>query len=268
MATLFQSAASPLLHRSSSSCCSWLSASGGGHLKLKGEDAVRRHGRLVVKAEDERNGSAAGEVVAKPRKASPLQRGGTLSGEEAEGKDPSPAALLANKKPLMSLGGGMFEDARWKNGTWDIQQFTNSGRVDWDAVIDAARRKWLEENPEASSNSDPVVFDTSTVPWWAWVKRFHLPEAEILNGRAAMIGYFAAYLIDSATGVGLVDQTNSFFGKLLLFIAVTGVLLIRKNEDANNLKTLASEWTFYDKQWQATWKNEEQHPVSEKEIKL
>jgi hypothetical protein len=45
------------------------------------------------------------------------------------------------------------------------------------------RRKWLEENPESSKNEDPVVFDTSTIPWWAWVKRFHLPEAELLNGK-------------------------------------------------------------------------------------
>jgi hypothetical protein len=117
------------------------------------------------------------------------------------------------------------------------------------------RRKWLEDNPEASSNLEPVLFETSTVPWWAWVKRFHLPEAELLNGRAAMLGYAAAYLVDSATGAGLVDQTNSFLGKLLLFITVVGVLLIRKNSDVANLRGLAQETTFYDKQWQATWKD-------------
>jgi len=55
------------------------------------------------------------------------------------------------------------------------------GFVIWSA-IEVLRRKWLEENPEASSNSEPVLFETSTVPWWAWVKRFHLPEAELLNG--------------------------------------------------------------------------------------
>lgn len=47
---------------------------------------------------------------------------------------------------------------------------------------EARRRKWLENNPESSSNEDPVLFDTSIVPWWAWIKRYHLPEAEILNG--------------------------------------------------------------------------------------
>jgi len=47
---------------------------------------------------------------------------------------------------------------------------------------EVVRRKWLEDNPEASSNLEPVLFETSTVPWWAWVKRFHLPEAELLNG--------------------------------------------------------------------------------------
>ena len=57
--------------------------------------------------------------------------------------------------------------------------FTDSktGETNWDAVIDAeiARRKLLEDTPIPSVNEDPVVFDTSEVPWWAWVRRFHLP---------------------------------------------------------------------------------------------
>ncbi|XP_077235151.1 light-harvesting complex-like protein 3 isotype 1, chloroplastic [Tasmannia lanceolata] len=151
-----------------------------------------------------------------------------------------------------------FEDSRWVGGTWDLKQFTEDGKTNWDSVIDAEvrRRKWLEDNPESSSNDAPVVFDTSIIPWWAWVKRFHLPEAELLNGRAAMIGFFMAYLVDSLTGVGLVDQMGNFFCKTLLFIAVVGVLLIRKNEDLENLKKLLDESTFYDKQWQATWQDD------------
>ena len=45
-------------------------------------------------------------------------------------------------------------------------------------VIDAemARRKMLEESPIASTQEEPVLFDTSEIPWWAWVRRFHLPE--------------------------------------------------------------------------------------------
>jgi hypothetical protein len=41
------------------------------------------------------------------------------------------------------------------------------GKVDWDAVIDAevVRRKLLEANPVSSNNEEPVVFDTSIVPW-------------------------------------------------------------------------------------------------------
>ncbi|KAJ0047630.1 hypothetical protein Pint_15763 [Pistacia integerrima] len=158
-----------------------------------------------------------------------------------------------------------FEDPKWINGTWDLKQFQKDGQTNWDAVIDAVwalkcpeelRRKWLEDNPESSSNDDPVVFDTSIIPWWAWMKRFHLPEAELLNGRAAMIGFFMAYLVDSLTGVGLVDQMGNFFCKTLLFVAVVGVLLIRKNEDIETLKKLLDETTFYDKQWQATWQDE------------
>ncbi len=45
-------------------------------------------------------------------------------------------------------------------------------------MIDAevARRKLLEDCPIPSINEEPVNFDTSEIPWWAWVKRFHLPE--------------------------------------------------------------------------------------------
>ena len=87
-----------------------------------------------------------------------------------------------------------FEDKRWVGGTWDYAQFKGAdGETDWDAVIDAEvrRRKLLELAPVGSSNDEKVVFDTSEVPWTAWVKRFHLKEAELLNGRAAMVGFLA-----------------------------------------------------------------------------
>ncbi|KAF3486748.1 hypothetical protein F2Q69_00056879 [Brassica cretica] len=139
-----------------------------------------------------------------------------------------------------------FEDARWVNGTWDLKQFGKDGKTDWDDVIvsEAKRRKWLEVNPETTSNDEPVVFDTSIIPWWAWMKRYHLPEAELLNGRAAMIEFFMAYFVDSLTGVGLVDQMGNFFCKTLLFVAVAGVLFIRKNEDVDKLKKLFDETTL------------------------
>lgn len=72
-----------------------------------------------------------------------------------------------------------------------------------------------------------------------------------------MIGFFMAYFVDSLTGMGLVDQTGNFFCKTLLFVAVAGVLLIRKNEDIETLKKLLEETTFYDKQWQATWQEDD-----------
>ncbi|XP_042408662.1 light-harvesting complex-like protein 3 isotype 1, chloroplastic [Zingiber officinale] len=168
------------------------------------------------------------------------------------------AVLKAEEKSLKAEEKAVlpkFKDPRWIGGTWDLTQFLKDGKTDWDAVLDAEvrRRKWLEDNPEASSNEEPVILDTSIIPWWTWVKRFHLPEAEVLNGRAAMIGFFMAYFVDSLTGVGLVDQMGNFFCKTLLFVAVAGVLLIRKTEDINTLKKLLEETTFYDKQWQATW---------------
>ncbi|XP_015688439.2 light-harvesting complex-like protein 3 isotype 2, chloroplastic [Oryza brachyantha] len=168
------------------------------------------------------------------------------------------AAIKAEKAPALEPLLPRFRDSRWVNGTWDLSQFSKGGAVDWDAVIDAEarRRKWLEDCPEATSPDEGVVFDTSIIPWWAWVKRFHLPEAEKLNGRAAMVGFFMAYFVDSLTGVGLVDQMGNFFCKTLLFVAVAGVLLVRKNEDIETVKKLIDETTFYDKQWQATWQDE------------
>lgn len=173
--------------------------------------------------------------------------------EKVEKKKESPSPDLEEK---------MLEeekkDPRWVGGTWDLKQFEKGGKIDWDAVIDAEarRRKWLEDYPEALSDEEPIIFDTSIIPWWAWIKRFHLPEAERLNGRAAMIGFFMAYLVDSLTGLGLVDQMGNFFCKTLLFIAVVWVLLVRDNEDIEKLRKILDETTFYDKQWQATWQDD------------
>lgn len=75
-------------------------------------------------------------------------------------------------------------------------------------------------------------------------------------GRAAMIGFFMAYLVDSLTGIGLVDQMGNLVCKILLLVAVVGVLVIRKNEDVETIKKLIEETTFYDKQWQATWQDD------------
>lgn len=56
-------------------------------------------------------------------------------------------------------------------------------------ISEVRRRKWLKDHLESSSNDDPVVFRSSIIPWWPWVKRFHLPEAELLNG----IIYYLSY---------------------------------------------------------------------------
>ena len=48
--------------------------------------------------------------------------------------------------------------------------------------VEISRRKLLEATPIACMNEDPVNFDTSEIPWWAWVKRFHLPEVRARVG--------------------------------------------------------------------------------------
>eukprot|EP00798_Chlamydomonas_sp_ICE-L_P027495 gene27495-4804_t len=134
---------------------------------------------------------------------------------------------------------------------------TADGETDWDLVIDAeiARRSLLEQTPIPSTNEDPVLFNTAEVPMMAWIKRFHLPEAEKLNGRAAMMGYVIAAAIEMASGAGLVDQQESFAGKLALHVVVFAILAIRSMSDLTKFQDLADEATFYDRQWAATWDN-------------
>ena len=58
-------------------------------------------------------------------------------------------------------------------------------------------------------------------------------------------------------GVGILDQQNSFLGKVLLHVAVFGILLVRTTSDWGKYKGLVDEATFYDKQWNATWEGQE-----------
>ncbi|KAF5799622.1 hypothetical protein HanRHA438_Chr07g0315671 [Helianthus annuus] len=152
-----------------------------------------------------------------------------------------------------------FVDERWKHGTWDLNMFVKSGKMDWDALIvaEARRRKFLELFPEAATNQEPVVFLSSIIPWWAWITHSHLPEAELLNGRAAMIGFFMAYLVDVLTGLDVVGQSGNFICKIGLFMAVIGVVVFRQTESLKDLRNLADEATFYDKQWQASWQDQD-----------
>ena len=176
-------------------------------------------------------------------------------------QDPAGATKAKlNKKLGAAVREAAFKDERWVNQTWDLSQFSGSdGNTDWDAVIDAEmeRRRILEENPSPSSLKEKVLFDTAIIPWWAWVRRFHLPEAEKINGRAAMVGYFMALVIDGLTGTGIWDQQNSFLGKVALNVAVIGIMFIGSTSDLDKLKGLWEEATFYDEQWNKSWEGVE-----------
>jgi hypothetical protein len=230
---------------------------------LRNRATTSRASRVVVRAAADENGTTA----VKERKLSPLERGGTLSGAAAAGKDASDKfkamaeGSVAAGPVMMITEDGKFRDYRWANGRWDLSNVVfkkADGETDWDAVIDAemARRKLLEDTPIPCINEEPVNFDTSEIPWWAWVRRFHLPEAEKLNGRAAMLGYVLAIFVDKLSGAGLIDQQESFLGKLALHICVFGVLIVRNVADLDSIKNLIDEATFYDKQWSATWEGQ------------
>ncbi|KAG2699163.1 hypothetical protein I3760_07G180400 [Carya illinoinensis] len=131
-----------------------------------------------------------------------------------------------------------FTDERWKHGTWDLNMFVNDGKMNWDEVIvaEARRRKFLELYPEALTNEEPVLFRTSIIPWWAWQSRSHLPEAELLNGRAAMVGFFMSYLVDALTGLDVVGQIGNFICKARLLVTLIGMMVFRRTQDVENLK--------------------------------
>lgn len=189
--------------------------------------------------------SATGE-----RKPSPLEVGGTKDGSQALGK-------AVAKKARGLVVDGDFSDERWVKGTWDLNQFKKAdGETDWDAVIDAEviRRKWVEDRPEGSSNDDPVFFNLNQVPFPVWVKRFHFPEAEEINGRAAMVGFLMCYLWDMVSGEDMIATMDHFWFKILMVGTFGFCGFVRKFEDLDELKKLLDEATFYDGQWQATWK--------------
>lgn len=79
---------------------------------------------------------AAAQAEAKPR-LSPLEKGGTLTGDAALGKDASAVTKASAKASgtFCSMKDGRFVDDRWVNGTWDFEQFKNAeGEVDYDKV--------------------------------------------------------------------------------------------------------------------------------------
>jgi hypothetical protein len=53
-------------------------------------------------------------------------------------------------------------------------------------------------------------------------------------------------------GAGLLDQQNSFLGKVALHVVVFALLLFRTSTDVAKYKNLFDEATYYDKQWNAT----------------
>ena len=56
-----------------------------------------------------------------------------------------------------------------------------------------------------------------------------------------MIGFATGYFVDALTGAGLVDQTNNFFGKLLMWTTFAGVAFIRSTKDLEQYKELLKE---------------------------
>ena len=77
-----------------------------------------------------------------------------------------------------------------------------------------------------------------------------------------------AYLVDALTGLDVVGQTDNFICKAELFVTVISMILLRRTKDFENLKNLADEATFYEKQWQASWQDQNTSALEETEKKI
>ncbi|KAM3730669.1 hypothetical protein ACB098_12G104000 [Castanea mollissima] len=162
--------------------------------------------------------------------------------------------------------GPKFVDERWKNGTWDLNMFVHDGKMDRDGVIvaEARRRKFIELHPEAATNQDPVLFRTTIIPWWAWLVSLNSYKMKILAIILKTSLHYYLSLVSSCRSScngrilhGILSQTGNFICKAGLFVTVViSVILLRRTEDFENLKKLADEATFYDKQWQASWQDQ------------
>ena len=75
-----------------------------------------------------------------------------------------------------------------------------------------------------------------------------------------------AYIVDALTGLDVVGQTGNFICKAGLFVTVIGIILFRRTQDFDNLRKMADEATYYDKQWQSSWKY--QNPSSDSSKKI
>ncbi|KAK6155960.1 hypothetical protein DH2020_010208 [Rehmannia glutinosa] len=123
--------------------------------------------------------------------------------------------------------------------------------------------KELGHEVHYSKNSDEPRFSDERWRKGTWdlnmfVKQGRMDwDAVIVAGRAAMLGFFMSYIVDALTGLDVVGQTGNFICKGALFLTIIGVLLFRRKEDLENIRKLADEATFYDKQWQASWQNPE-----------
>ncbi|KAD5961452.1 hypothetical protein E3N88_12925 [Mikania micrantha] len=139
---------------------------------------------------------------------------------------------------LKSTSSVRFIDERWKQGI----EFGPR-------IAKARRRKFLELYPEETTKQEPFLFRSSIIPWWAWITHSHLPEAELLNGRAAMIGFFMAYLVDVLTGLDVVGQSGNFICKIGLFMALTLTLAFFETTMTEAKNPVRTIWVRRQERW-------------------
>ena len=77
-------------------------------------------------------------------------------------------------------------------------------------------------------------------------------------------GHLTAVSLCLHAGVGIFEQQTSFLGLLLIHVTVFGLLIVRNNKSLPNLRNLADEAFFYDRQWAASWEGQERPSETER----
>ncbi|KAF9668148.1 hypothetical protein SADUNF_Sadunf15G0098300 [Salix dunnii] len=110
-----------------------------------------------------------------------------------------------------------FIDERWTKGSWDLNMFVKDGKMDWDGLNEAGEYTLLHlkcENHQAFALYSLVLQKQKGEKFLNCIQ-IHLQMKNLCSlgaplylGRAAMVVFFAAYIVDEL--IWLARQETSF----------------------------------------------------------
>nr|XP_048326750.1 light-harvesting complex-like protein 3 isotype 1, chloroplastic [Ziziphus jujuba var. spinosa] len=103
-----------------------------------------------------------------------------------------------------------------------------------DSDIELSGAKFTDEQWKNGTWDLNMFFKNGKIDW----------DIVIVAGRAAMVGFFMAYIIYALTRLDVVGQSGNFICKAGLFVTVNGITVFKKTQDFDKLKKLADEAHF------------------------